>query len=41
MLWTPHPVFAIPSREQAIALVQTHGPDEAQKRLREIWEKRE
>lgn len=41
MLWTPHPVFAIPSREQALALVQTHGPEEAQKRLREIWEKRE
>lgn len=40
-LWTPHPVFAIPSREQARALVKTHGPEEAQRQLAAIRAKRE
>jgi hypothetical protein len=41
MIWTPHPVFPVPSRDQATALVASAGPDEAKRRLLEIWEKRE
>ena len=40
-LWTPHPVFRVPTRAQALALVQQHGPEEAQKRLRDLRAKRE
>ncbi len=41
MLWTPHPVFSVPSRAQARALVAQHGPEEAKRQLLAIWEKRE
>lgn len=39
--WTPHPVFLVPTRAQAQALIAQHGPEEAQRRLRELWRKRE
>ena len=41
MIWTPHPIFPVPSRAQASALVASAGPEEAKRRLLEIWEKRE
>lgn len=41
LVWTPHPVFRVPTREQAQALVASAGPEAAQKRLLEIWQKRE
>jgi hypothetical protein len=40
-LWTPHPVFRVPTREQAQALVAMHGPDEARRQLEDIRQKRE
>ena len=40
-LWTPHPVFRIPSREQGQALILQHGPVEAQRQLEAIRAQRE
>lgn len=39
--WTPHPVWLIPTREQWRGLVQAHGPELAEAKLRELWQKRE
>ena len=41
LVWTPHPVLAIPTQEQILALVARVGADEAKAQLRANYEKRE
>jgi hypothetical protein len=41
LVWSPHPVFPVPARAQAEALLAQTGPDEAHRRLSAIWRERE
>lgn len=41
VVWTPHPVLAIPTREQVEALIAQVGPDEAKRRLADLHRARE
>lgn len=40
-VWTPHPVFKVPTRAQAEALIARVGAEEAKRQLAELHQKRE